>query len=163
MKTEKQHLLATLLNKLTYSTSLNNKELIIPKATSYVMASLNPQKPHYNMAVCLLLNRAKDFETKPDSKILCEAFLKEVLEKKDELLLSQLGTQATRLFFAKASTRLTYKAFQLMIADPEFYLQNPICFEEVIFRMKRRKGDIQSDAECLKATNEATAFIERMI
>lgn len=47
MKTEKQHLLAALLNKLSYSSQLANKELILPKATSYVMAQLNPEKPHY--------------------------------------------------------------------------------------------------------------------
>lgn len=115
------------------------------------------------MAVCLLLNRASEFQTREDNKLLCDAFLREVFEKKAELLLSQMGAQATRLFFAKASTRLTYKAFQLMLGDPDFYLQSPICFEEVIFRMKRRKGDIQSDAECLKAANEATAFLERML
>ena len=63
------------------------------------------------MALCLLLSKTKDFETRQDSKFLCESFLKEVLEKKDEILLSQLGIEATRFFFAKASTRLTYKAF----------------------------------------------------
>jgi len=50
-----------------------------------------------------------------------------------------------------------------MIADPDFYLQSPYCFDEVIFQMRRRKGDIQSDAECLKAANVATAYMERIL
>ena len=86
-----------------------------------------------------------------------------MLSTKDEILLSFIGIESARGFFSLANTALSYKAFKVMIEDPEFYLKNYICFQYVIRRMRRRMKDIHSDAESLKAANGATAFIEKLL
>ncbi len=77
--------------------------------------------------------------------------------------MSFIGIESVRGFFNLAKTALSYQAFKVMIEDPDFYLQNYICFQYVIRRMRRRMKDIHSDAESLKAANGATAFIEKLL
>jgi hypothetical protein len=92
-----------------------------------------------------------------------DAFIQDIIAKKDPFLHSELGANSFQMFIKKANAYQRLRAFQLLIKDPKFYLRNSKAFEYLISKYKRSITDMNTEEERMQAYHACKEYLKELM